>query len=113
MWYILLVYVTLWNAHHMETIESYSKEYNAKYSDVTKEAGLILVETVNLLMGLQMSAVDRYSLEPFVVTRNSFGDEPTIAVVQLETHYEVNEIWKNKINILISKFFSIEYIYYY
>lgn len=75
----------------METIESYCKEYNIKYADITKEAGLVLVETVNLLMGLQMSGVERYSLEPFVVTRNSFGDEPTIAVVQLETHFEVNE----------------------
>ncbi|XP_025201211.1 verprolin [Melanaphis sacchari] len=79
------VYVTLWNAHHMEAIESYCKEYNAKYADITKEAGLILVETVNLLIGLQASDVNRYSLEPFVVTRNCFGADPTVAMVQLET----------------------------
>ncbi|XP_003245407.1 uncharacterized protein LOC100571586 [Acyrthosiphon pisum] len=78
-------YVTLWNAHRVEAVESYCKEYNAKYADITKEAGLILVETVNLLIGLQASDVDRYSLEPFVVTRNCFGADPTVAVVQLET----------------------------
>ncbi|VVC35387.1 Hypothetical protein CINCED_3A024933 [Cinara cedri] len=83
-------YVTLWNAHRVEAIESYCKEYNAKYADVTKEAGLILVETVNLLMGLQASDVRRYSLEPLVVTRNRFGADPTVAVVQLETDFEAN-----------------------
>lgn len=73
----------------MEAVESYCKEYNAKYADVTKEAGLILVETVNLLIGLQAADIDYYSLEPFVVTRNSFGADPTIAVIQLEDSFEV------------------------
>jgi hypothetical protein len=86
---LIAVYVTLWNAHRMEAIESYCKEYNAKYADVTKEAGLILVETVNLLIGLQASDVNRYSLEPFVVTRNCFGADPTVAMVQLETDLQV------------------------
>lgn len=86
---LFAAYVTLWNAHRVEAIELYCKEYNAKYADVTKEAGLILVETVNLLMGLQALNVHRYSLEPFMVTRNSFGADPTIAVVQLETDFEV------------------------
>lgn len=76
----------------MEAIESYCKEYNAKYTDVTKEAGLILVETVNLLMGLQASDVHRYSLEPFVVTRNNFDADPTVAVVQLKTNFEVRPL---------------------
>lgn len=93
LWVIIIsytAYVTLWNAHRMEAVESYCKGYNAKYADVTKEAGLILVETVNLLMGLQASDVDRYSLEPFVVTRNSFGADPTVAVVQLRNfNFEV------------------------
>ncbi|CAH1722268.1 unnamed protein product [Aphis gossypii] len=79
------VHVTLWNAHRMEAIESYCKEYNSKYADITKEAGLILVETVNLLIGLQALDVNRYSLESFVVTRNSFGADPTVTMVQLET----------------------------
>jgi len=75
----------------VEAVDSYCKEYNAKYADVTKEAGLILVETVNLLIGLQASDVDRYSLEPFVVTRNYFGADPTVAVVQLETDLQVQK----------------------
>lgn len=79
----------MWNAHRVETIESYCKEYNAKYADITKEAGLILVETVNLLIGLQALDIDRYSLEPFLVTRNGFGADPTVAVAQLETSFEV------------------------
>lgn len=83
-------YITLWSAHRIETFESYCKDYNTKYTDVTKEAGLILVETVNLLMSLQTLNIDRYSLEPFIVTRNIFGEDPTIAVVQLESIFKVN-----------------------
>lgn len=94
---LFAAYVTLWNAHHIEAIESYCKEYNAKYADVTKEAGLILVETINLLIGLQASDVRRYSLEPFLVTRNSFGADPTVAVVQLETNFKVCNLKKNLI----------------
>lgn len=75
----------------MEAVESYCNEYNAKHADVTKEAGLVLVETVNLLMGLQAADVHRYSLEPFVVTRNGLGAEPSVAVVQLaDTGFEVS-----------------------
>ncbi|XP_050543394.1 uncharacterized protein LOC126906693 [Daktulosphaira vitifoliae] len=77
-------YITLWNAHCIESIESYCKDYNAKYSDVNKEAGLILVETVNLLMGLQASNVEKYTLQPFVISRNLFGTDPTIAIIQVE-----------------------------
>jgi len=77
----------------MEAVESYCKEYNAKYADVTKEAGLVLVETVNLLLELQAANVHRYSLEPFVVTRNGFGADPAVAVVQLEeTGFEVSPL---------------------
>lgn len=94
--YEFTAYVTLWSAHRMEAIESYCKEYNTKYTDVTKEAGLILVETVNLLMSLQTLNIDRYSLEPFVVTRNIFGEDPTIAVVQLESIFKVNIEIKKK-----------------
>jgi len=82
-------------------VESYCKEYNAKYADITKEAGLILVETVNLLIGLQASDVDRYSLEPFVVTRNCFGADPTVAVIQLETDLQVPT---NKIIVTITAY---------
>lgn len=89
-------HVTLWTAHRAEAIESYCKEYNAKYADVTKEAGLVLVETVNLLMGLQASDVHRYSLEPFVVTRNCFGTDPTVAVIQLDADFKVNDYFTIK-----------------
>lgn len=73
----------------MESLESYCKEYNAKYADVTKEAGLVLVETITVLLGLQAADVQRYSLRPFVVTRNGFGADPTVAIVQLEDDSEV------------------------
>lgn len=87
--------MTLWNAHRIEGIESYCKEYNAKYADVTKEAGLILVETVTVLLGLQAADVHRYSTQAFVVTRNSLGADPTVAVVQLATDFEVKLYKRN------------------
>lgn len=89
---MITAYVTLWNAHRVEAIESYCKEYKTKYADVTKEAGLVLVEIVNLLLNLQTLDVHRYSLEPFVVIRNIFGADPTVAVIQLEFNFEVKHV---------------------
>lgn len=92
----------------MEAIESYCKEYNSKYADITKEAGLILVETVNLLIGLQALDVNRYSLESFVVTRNSFGADPTVTMVQLETDLQVKiKLSKFVLNLLLYNVYNI------